>query len=203
MLEPCVDYCHGLREGLHWDFYQVVNVNLAPSFFPDLEVFVEGVEQVLNLLLVDLVEGQVHCPVSNEASALLLLEELEYEFQRGRDYALAFASDLVEDTHRVGLSSASLAVNEVAAMVAVQCVEDQREGRELKHFFLACLFSEDLVELEILGRVLFILDLQPARRISPDARPLSAFFINLMIKRRPDPYENLHVFGLRVSTMRA
>ena len=80
---------------------EVLNEHLS-EFFPDLEVSVLRVEQVLYLFLVYLVEGDVHFPVQQRtllALRHLLLKEAEDEIERRGDDSLGIETYLVQNTH--------------------------------------------------------------------------------------------------------
>lgn len=89
MLKPRIYDGHGLVEVLDGDLHEVFHKDI-PKFLPNLEISVRGVEQILNLLLVDLEKGEMHLPVQKaRVGACLFFEKSEDEIERGGDYALA------------------------------------------------------------------------------------------------------------------
>ena len=84
----------------------------------------------------------------NELSELLF-EEPEDEVEAGGYDALGVEADLVEDAHGVGLSGAGLSVDEVAAVIAVEDVENEGQCTLLEDLGLEGLLAEDLRELEV------------------------------------------------------
>lgn len=208
VLQACVDDGHGLLKVFDGDFHQVLHKDLA-EFLPDLQVLILGVEQVLNLLLVYLIEREVHLPVEQRGFGLqpLLLEEAEDEVERGRDDALGVGADLVEHAHGVRLACACLTIDEIAPMVAIQHVENQGQGALLEDLALGGLLSEDLAVLEIsLGALLVVMKSDPARLGHLHTAPQRVVgvslwggvveggrhvFINLVGEGGPDPHEYL------------
>jgi hypothetical protein len=102
------------------------------------------------LLLVDLEKGEMHLPIQEaRVGACLLFEKSEDEIEGRGDDALALKVNLIQNSHRVGLARASLAIHEVAPMVAIEDMKHQRESALLKHFLLGRLVSKDLGVLKI------------------------------------------------------
>lgn len=122
VLQAGVNDGHGLLQGAHGHFHQVLHEDL-PLLLADGQVAVERVEKVLDLLLVDLEEGEVQLPVQQQAETSLFCEEAEQEIQGRRDHALTCRVQVTQHTHRVRLTRACLTIHEEAPVVAIQCVE--------------------------------------------------------------------------------
>ena len=109
-------------------------------FFSDLHVFVFRVQKIGDLLLINLIEGQVH---GVRLKIFLSLEGLEQVVQAVWDYALRFGLNGCENSHRVRFACAGLPVDKVRPTKSVQNVLDQRKRGRLEHLLLGRLGGKD------------------------------------------------------------
>ena len=85
---------------------------------------------------------------------------------------MALKVNLIQNSHRVGLARASLAIHEVAPMVAIEDMKHQRESALMENFHLGRLVSKDLSVLEIsLDAFREIMKADPAWRCSLHTAP--------------------------------
>jgi len=95
-LHACVYNVHSLLHSFDRDFNQVFHEDLTVILLTNLEIlpFVR-VKQVLDLVLINLVEAEVHFPFENDALLLLMSQNVDDLVHRLRDNTDAGGIDVV------------------------------------------------------------------------------------------------------------
>ena len=78
-----VDDFYCLIDGLNWNFYQLIDINLPIIFLPHLQLLTPFlIHKILDLILVDLEEAEVDSPLEEGSIVFLLLEVGKDEVNR-------------------------------------------------------------------------------------------------------------------------
>ena len=125
MNETSIYDIHGLIKRLNRHLNKITYKDLI-TLLSYAQVLRLWIEQVWHLLQINLKEWDVNRPVLNQLFFLQLLEWAEYELKRLWHNAFASLINLAEHTHRVSLTRASLAIDEVCAIVPIEHVHNQR-----------------------------------------------------------------------------
>lgn len=198
MLETSVDDVHRLVQINDRNFDQVFHKHLS-EVFTHIQVAVIGVQQVLNLVLVNLKKADVNLPLSVRPLNILFFDKVENEVEALRNDALTLSLDLVEDSHSVSLTGSCLPVHKVNSVVAFKNVANELKGRLFKQLMLLRVLFEDMVELEFFGMLLRSeeADLVRSAGFNAGTTPPWNGSLEFLFKRRSQADVNFNVLRLR------
>lgn len=203
-LHSCVDYINSLWHWLYRHFHQPFHEYLTISLLSNREIVtLVRIEQILDLVLINLVETNMDVPGNDDVSFLLLLQVFDYEINRLGYDAFTPCVDVVEHSHSVCLTSSCLPINKVCAVISIKDVHYQRKTSLLEDWRLRNLVIKDLIELVFFRGLLRNVQLDECGilRVQISALPLVLMplvhrvkncIFNFILKRRPQPDEDLH-----------
>ena len=159
VFEPRINEFNGLLVVADGDDDKILNKGLALlQGLADLKLPVGGVEEVVDVLHVDLHEGDADAPLVGVSSRVQVAEDV-VEGQGNQPLVLPL--DRLQGPHRVGLPGARLAVYKERTIVALKYVLDDRQAGLLEYFLLVGRLIKDVVKVELVNLVLLVLEGDP------------------------------------------
>ena len=156
----------------------------------------------------------MHMPLEQNALIFFILKVTQYIVDWLRYDTFAAFFDISEHAHRISLTSSSLTINKIGAVVSLQDAIHKWLACPAEYLILSCRIREYLVESEVLHHFLWnakLYKLGP-RAIGECALPLSWVLmtannlagtgesriedgiINLVLKRWSHSYKDLYIF---------
>lgn len=170
-------------------YHQILNKGLSLfDGLSDLQFSVGWIEEVVDVLHINLHEGNADAPL---LLVLGVVEMVEDVVQRKWNEALIFSFDCLQSTHSKRFSRSCLSVHEQGSVVALEHVLDNGEAGSLENPLLRVGLIEHAIKVKLMDLILIV----KGDSAIDDLQTL----LGELVPHRPDPDIRLNLLLLTLS----